>query len=88
MARSWGWAKPAPPARLVFSVWSRHQQGPRHLQGVPPSAGAPPSAGGPAISRGPAICRGSRHQQGPAICRGPAISSTALNFLLEFFTRI
>ena len=43
---------------------------------------------GPAISRGPAICRGSRHQQGPAICRGPAISSTALNFLLEFFTRI
>ena len=37
---------------------------------------------GPAISRGPAICRGSRHQQGPAICRGPAISSTALNFLL------
>ena len=38
MAWSWGWAKPAPPTRLVFSVWSRHQQGPHHLQGVLPSA--------------------------------------------------
>ena len=41
---SWGWAKPTPPSRLVFSAWSCHQQG------VRPSAGARPSAGGPAIS--------------------------------------